>query len=138
MSTLTYNYADSTVVLGPMSQRAEPHAYDLCERHARTLTAPVGWEILRITSPEDHPTQNSDDLLALARAVNTPTPEPTEPAGHTTGDVPRVDRSVRRPEPISPEGPARPSQSSSSTGHTTPAGDTPGRPVLRLLKKNPQ
>ena len=28
VATLTYNYADSTVVLGPLSRRAEPHTYD--------------------------------------------------------------------------------------------------------------
>lgn len=74
MSTLTFVYEDRTAVLGPLSRVSEPHAYDLCAHHAGRLTAPVGWELLRITgSPEA-----SDDLVALADAVR-PVP-PAHPA----------------------------------------------------------
>lgn len=69
MSTLTYVYADSTVVLGPLATYAEPHSYDLCEPHAQRLSVPIGWEVVRL-APDPHaggPT--SDDLLALAEAV---------------------------------------------------------------------
>ena len=52
LATLTYNYADSQVVIGPLSQLAEPHAYDLCPAHAARITAPRGWEVLRIGAPE--------------------------------------------------------------------------------------
>ena len=31
--TLTYIYADSTAVLGPLATFSEPHSYDLCEVH---------------------------------------------------------------------------------------------------------
>jgi hypothetical protein len=67
--TLTYVYADQTAVLGPLSTFAEPHAYDLCEAHSERLSAPRGWEVLRLAAdPRDQgPTQ--DDLLALADAV---------------------------------------------------------------------
>ena len=47
VSTLTYVYADSMAVLGPLSQKAEPHSYDLCERHAERLVAPKGWQVVR-------------------------------------------------------------------------------------------
>ena len=47
VSTLTYVYADSMAVLGPLSAKAEPHSYDLCERHAERLSPPQGWTILR-------------------------------------------------------------------------------------------
>ena len=47
VSTLTYVYADSMVVLGPLSFAAEPHSYDLCERHAERLSAPQGWQVVR-------------------------------------------------------------------------------------------
>ncbi|WP_213814319.1 DUF3499 family protein [Glaciihabitans sp. dw_435] len=47
VSTLTYVYADSMAVLGPLSQKAEPHSYDLCSRHADRLSAPQGWQIVR-------------------------------------------------------------------------------------------
>ena len=69
VATLTYVYSDSTAVLGPLAQLAEPHSYDLCSEHAGRLTAPRGWEIVRLT-PEFIPTgPTPDDLLALADAV---------------------------------------------------------------------
>lgn len=46
-ATLTYVYADSEAVLGPLSARKEPHSYDLCAAHAANLSAPVGWRIVR-------------------------------------------------------------------------------------------
>ena len=48
VATLTYVYADSTAVLGPLAQLAEPHSYDLCVEHADRLTAPRGWEVVRL------------------------------------------------------------------------------------------
>jgi hypothetical protein len=50
VATLTYVYADSMAVLGPLSQKAEPHSYDLCEVHAERLSAPQGWSIMRHVS----------------------------------------------------------------------------------------
>ena len=47
ISTLTYDYADSMVVLGPLSQKAEPHAYDLCTVHSERLSVPQGWRVIR-------------------------------------------------------------------------------------------
>ena len=69
MSTLTYVYADSTAVLGPLATYAEPHCYDLCQMHAERLTAPRGWEIVRISPDPDALKPSSDDLEALANAV---------------------------------------------------------------------
>jgi len=46
-STLTYDYADSLAVLGPLSPAPEPHSYDLCARHAERLSAPQGWQVVR-------------------------------------------------------------------------------------------
>jgi hypothetical protein len=43
--TLTYQYAHAQVWLDCLSHERDPHAYDLCERHARRLTAPQGWQI---------------------------------------------------------------------------------------------
>ena len=48
VATLTYVYADSTAVLGPLATYAEPHCYDLCVAHSERLTAPRGWEVLRL------------------------------------------------------------------------------------------
>ncbi|MGV8970182.1 MAG: DUF3499 family protein [Microbacteriaceae bacterium] len=47
VATLTYVYADSMAVLGPLSQNAEPHSYDLCAKHAQRLSAPQGWQVIR-------------------------------------------------------------------------------------------
>ena len=61
-------YADQTAVLGPLATYAEPHAYDLCEEHSERLSAPRGWEVLRLVQDDPH-AHSSDDLLALADAV---------------------------------------------------------------------
>jgi hypothetical protein len=53
IATLTYVYADSMAVLGPLSASPEPHTYDLCAHHADRLSAPQGWSVLRISAPAD-------------------------------------------------------------------------------------
>lgn len=68
-STLTYVYADSTAVVGPLAAFAEPHCYDLCDVHATRLTAPLGWEVVRLPVPDGPAVPNTDDLEALANAV---------------------------------------------------------------------
>lgn len=68
MATLTYVYVDSTAVLGPLAARNEPHGYDLCHTHAQNLSAPRGWEVIRLEVPTE-PEPSTDDLLALADAV---------------------------------------------------------------------
>jgi hypothetical protein len=71
VSTLTYVYADSTAVVGPLATSAEPHCYDLCEVHSLRLTAPRGWQVVRHDpGPVDTVrARSSDDLEALADAV---------------------------------------------------------------------
>lgn len=69
MATLTYVYSDQTAVLGPLATFAEPHAYDLCEAHSDRLSAPRGWEVLRLAPDPDALGPSDDDLLALADAV---------------------------------------------------------------------
>ena len=65
--TLTYVYRDSTAVLGPLAAYVEPHCYDLCEKHAGRLTAPRGWDVVRL--PVEPVQDHADDLEALANAV---------------------------------------------------------------------
>ncbi|MDX6367733.1 MAG: hypothetical protein QOK30_2809 [Nocardioidaceae bacterium] len=79
MATLTYVYSDQTAVLGPLATYAEPHAYDLCDEHSERLSAPRGWEVVRLALDPDTLGPSSDDLLALADAVREaarPRPEP--------------------------------------------------------------
>jgi hypothetical protein len=46
-ATLTYDYEDSMVVLGPLSPTNEPYSHDLCARHSEQLSVPHGWQIVR-------------------------------------------------------------------------------------------
>lgn len=65
--TLTYAYADSTAVIGPLSVHREPHAYDLCEFHADRLTAPQGWDVVRLETAAQAPaeTGSAEDFPPL-------------------------------------------------------------------------
>ncbi len=115
-STLTYVYADQTAVLGPLATFAEPHAYDLCDHHAQGLSAPRGWEVLRLARDPAASGPTEDDLLALADAVR----EAARPQPEAPGPVGAVED---RAEP--PPAPQHPSQQSRRTG---------GRPShLRVL-----
>ena len=82
--TLTYVYRDSTAVLGPLAAYVEPHCYDLCAGHAGRLTAPRGWDVVRlpVQAEQAEPAQ-ADDLEALANAVReaAPSGSPAEPVG---------------------------------------------------------
>lgn len=82
LQTLTYIYSDSTVVLGPLATYAEPHSYDLCAEHGAKLTAPRGWELIRLSDEEIEPGPSDDDLLAIAEAVRSvisTTPDSSQP-----------------------------------------------------------
>lgn len=81
VATLTYVYSDSTAVLGPLAMYAEPHTYDLCSAHAERLTAPRGWEVVRLAPDLHEVGPTTDDLLALADAVR----EAGRPRRHTSG-----------------------------------------------------
>jgi hypothetical protein len=75
--TLTYVYRDSTAVLGPLAAYVEPHCYDLCAEHADRLTAPMGWELVRLPAADGDNQPSTDDLEALADAVR----EAARPSG---------------------------------------------------------
>lgn len=103
MATLTYVYADSTAVLGPLATYAEPHCYDLCEQHAGSLTVPRGWEVLRLAMPTTPAGPGPDDLLALANAVREaasrpPAPEsvPGQRGAHPALEAPAAAEGTRR------------------------------------------
>lgn len=69
VATLTYAYAESTAVIGPLAPASEPHSWDLCHEHAERITAPLGWELLRVTGIDTGFDDDDDDLTALAEAV---------------------------------------------------------------------
>ncbi|SDS38733.1 Protein of unknown function [Corynebacterium timonense] len=74
MATLIYAYAESTAVVGPLAPVQDPHAWDLCERHSAHITAPVGWELVRVEQveidDEELEAMSEEDLTALAAAVS--------------------------------------------------------------------
>ncbi|MDT0310232.1 DUF3499 domain-containing protein [Streptomyces sp. DSM 44917] len=104
VATLTYVYADSTAVLGPLATYAEPHCYDLCAEHSERLTAPRGWEVVRLAVDPAAARHTADDLEALADAVReaarTP-PRQEAPRGADPMEVARRGhlRILRSPEP---------------------------------------
>lgn len=69
IKTLTYIYADSTAVLGPLATYAEPHAYDLCEAHSEKMTVPMGWTVLQHSPDANSAGPSEDDLIAIADAI---------------------------------------------------------------------
>ncbi len=100
VATLTYVYADSTAVVGPLATHAEPHCYDLCAAHAARLTVPRGWEVVRHDPSTTSPAvRSSDDLEALADAVREaarPARRPGGPDGPGGGVDPRDGGTGRR------------------------------------------
>ena len=96
VATLTYVYADSTAVVGPLAIHAEPHTYDLCEVHASRLTAPRGWEVVRHDpDPSQTAARSTDDLEALADAVREAA-RPRRDAGPGVGALTGSSASGRR------------------------------------------
>lgn len=49
--TLTYDYHRSQVWLDHLAGERDPHAYDLCRRHADELSVPLGWHLADRRSP---------------------------------------------------------------------------------------
>ena len=88
VATLTYVYSDSTAVLGPLATFAEPHCYDLCGEHAERLTAPRGWEVVRLAPDLVEAARHHDDIDALADSLRD---KPASPRG-IDPDAPAVRR----------------------------------------------
>jgi hypothetical protein len=88
VATLTYVYADSTAVLGPLATYAEPHCYDLCAEHSERLTAPRGWEVVRLAVDTHTALPSGDDLEALADAVREAARTPPRTVSEPRGGVP--------------------------------------------------
>ncbi|MEU4569368.1 DUF3499 domain-containing protein [Micromonospora sp. NPDC023956] len=97
VATLTYVYNESTAVVGPLAAFAEPHTYDLCEPHARNLTAPRGWDVVRHEGEFEPPPPTTDDLVALAEAVREAArPAPRPPQDSSRQDHPQTPQTGRR------------------------------------------
>ena len=96
VATLTYVYGDRAAVLGPLATYAEPHTYDLCSQHATGLTAPRGWDVVRLVTDFPEPQPTPDDLLALADAVREAGRPRTAAAAAVPENEPVIAGEVRR------------------------------------------
>jgi hypothetical protein len=67
--TLTYIYAESTAVVGPLATYSEPHAYDLCVLHGTRLKVPNGWNVIKAELTNEDIGPSDDDLMVIADAV---------------------------------------------------------------------
>ena len=115
----------STAVVGPLAAFVEPHSYDLCEQHARGLTAPRGWEWVRHDGEFDPPPRSVDDLVAVAEAVRRS--RPCDPRARGAGGDRRAGRTTWTPrvipavpltnDPVVRSGSARPRPCSVHRGH---------------------
>jgi Protein of unknown function (DUF3499) len=62
--TLSYEYARSQVWLDELRPERDPHAYDLCRRHAARLSVPQGWRLADRRRLEPAPPADLPSLLA--------------------------------------------------------------------------
>ncbi len=124
MATLTFVYAESTAVIGPLASSPEPHSWDLCDEHARRITVPRGWEMLRSERGFSAPIAEDYELTALAEAVR------------EVGGSDRVGRADRFPDRF--DGVDEPAIGRHRAGRTGPripetpvpsVDDTPRRPA---------
>ncbi|SIS02680.1 Protein of unknown function [Williamsia sterculiae] len=118
MATLTFVYADSIAVIGPLATSREPHSWDLCEQHAAGITVPRGWEMIRSESGFTRTRPEDDDLVALADAVR----ENTRASG---GDVAMARPTTRRA--VDPTSGFRGERTPQSEPHRTGGGQRPRR-----------
>lgn len=87
VSTLTYVYSDSTVVLGPLAGSPEPHCYDLCQTHASRVIPPRGWDLIRLDAGDLRSTPSEADLDQLAALVRKAAAGESQPAAGRRGHL---------------------------------------------------
>lgn len=149
VATLTYDYSDSTVVLGSLSTAADPNAYDLCDFHAEHLTVPRGWQIVRLQTTFEPAPPSGDDLMALVeavrRAAHTPHPEEDEqilepPASLNLHRGASPQERAPRPRDLSAEyGPFRTSPTEDADGHVPSPGASPQEGAAQMANPlNPE
>ncbi|OPX14469.1 DUF3499 domain-containing protein [Gordonia sp. i37] len=116
VATLTFVYAESTAVIGPLASSAEPHSWDLCDEHARRITVPRGWEMLRSERGFSAPLAEDYELTALAEAVR---------EASSGGRAGRVAADMSHPDPIEAFDDMRPGRHRAPTRDAHPADPGP-------------
>ena len=68
-ATLSYDYADSSVILGPLADEPHPMSHDLCEVHAVSMSVPRGWRLedrRNVTDLPMSPSEAASESSAVA------------------------------------------------------------------------
>lgn len=106
---MTYGYDDATAVLGPLSPVHDPSALDLCSDHAKTVTVPRGWTLIRLADNFEPAQPSTSDLMALADAIRNTScsdlPDTRPAARHVRRPVEDID--VSRARSVHPSTAAR-------------------------------
>lgn len=110
-------------MLGPLSRTSEPHSYDLCAEHSARLTVPRGWRVIRVPGAEGA----SDDLVALADALNPRSALPVAAPREDSGPAGGAALSAEEPASGRPQDPHGPSVHSD-------AGTDPSPRHLRVVR----
>ena len=104
VASLTYDYADATAVLGPLSTYAQPNAYDMCEDHANRFNPPQDWQLIRLVTHFDPVPPSGDDLLALVDAVRQAAKTPA-PSAEARERGPFTSQDPDTSSPLDPQSP---------------------------------
>ena len=94
--TMTYDYAASMCVLGPLAPRRHPGGFDLCAHHGQHLSPPQGWTVVRLPMPDGGKVEpDDDDLQALAdeiRAIGLGEMDADRRQAHQTAGIVELNR----------------------------------------------
>jgi len=115
VATLTYNYAESTAVVGPLAVEREPHSWDLCASHALRISTPRGWNLVR---HPDLSVGDDPDLTALLDAVI----DPGAPTANRSDSDPEWLRRLKARQKPGKGARAKAAQASADTGAEAEAG----------------
>lgn len=102
---MTYDYGQATAVVGPLSPIAQKGALDLCEEHAKTVTVPRGWSMVRLVTEYEPAPPSDNDLMALADAIkrvskkDVPEPKPAQREVRRHSDIESAPRPRLRAVP---------------------------------------
>ncbi|MCS4484053.1 DUF3499 domain-containing protein [Gleimia sp. 6138-11-ORH1] len=69
VATLTYNYRESTAVIGPLPAHKQPYTTELCQQHALKFNVPQGWTVIRLEYSSEPPAPSQEDLDTLAKSI---------------------------------------------------------------------
>lgn len=126
--TLTYVYADSTAVIGALSARSEPHAYDLCGFHADRMTAPRGWRVVRLDTPDDWDRGQGDVARSIPASGGRQEPDSGDGRARTNEGF-GVLRDVSLPRSSSDQDGHRPEGEPDESGTPAPKDSVPWNSV---------